>query len=138
MPSINQPTETHTDKPWSVTNEKIALATQRLIATANPVCVILFGSQARGDANSESDADFLVVEQKLDDRFSELARLRRSLKGLMLPADILVIDQDRFMRLREEPGSVYRHAYREGRFLYGTVKSTSRSPECGLPQDTCS
>ena len=108
-------------KPWSVTNEKINLAAQRLIAAANPICVILFGSQARGNANPESDADFLVIEKKVEDRFSELARLRHCLKGLLLPADILVIDQDGFMRLRDEPGSVYHHAYREGRCLYGTL-----------------
>jgi predicted nucleotidyltransferase len=121
MMNISHPMEPSAIKPWSVTNDKITLATQRLIAAANPVCVILFGSQARGNAKPESDADILVVEQKVEDRFSELARLRRSLKGLMLAADILVIDHDGFMRLREEPGSVYQHAYREGRCLYGTV-----------------
>jgi predicted nucleotidyltransferase len=121
MTNVSRQTGLHVVKPWSVTNEKITLATQRLIAAANPMCVILFGSQARGDANPESDADFLVVEQKVEDRFSELARLRHSLKGLMLSADVLVIDHDGFMRLREEPGSVYQHAYREGRCLYGTT-----------------
>lgn len=108
-------------KPWCVTKEKINLATQRLIVAANPVCVILFGSQARGNANPESDADFLVIEKRVENRFSELARLRHCLKGLLLSADILVIDQDGFMRLRDDPGSVYHHAYQEGRCLYGSI-----------------
>ena len=36
--------------------------TRRIVAEANPVKVILFGSQARGTAHPGSDVDLLVIE----------------------------------------------------------------------------
>ena len=37
--------------------------TRRIVAAANPVKVILFGSQARGAAYAGSDLDLLVIER---------------------------------------------------------------------------
>jgi len=68
-----------------VTPEKIAEATRRLVAAAQPRKIILFGSRARGDAREDSDLDLLVVERVVEDRVAEMVRLGRVLKGLILP-----------------------------------------------------
>jgi predicted nucleotidyltransferase len=78
-----------------VTPELIRDAAARIAAAASsPARVILFGSQARGDARADSDIDFLVVEEHVDDRFHEAGRLRVALYDLRVPIDIIVIGDD--------------------------------------------
>lgn len=61
-----------------------------LVAAANPVRVLLFGSRARGEVRPGSDFDFLVILASVEDRFAEMVRLQRSLMPLKIPADVLV------------------------------------------------
>jgi predicted nucleotidyltransferase len=63
--------------------------------------VILFGSHARGDAGPGSDLDFLVVEPSVDDPAGESVRLRRTLRGLGLFADVVVISEREAEEWRE-------------------------------------
>lgn len=59
-------------------------------AATAPATVIMFGSHARGTANSHSDLDFLVIED-VENTYEETVRLRRSLRGIEVPVDILVV-----------------------------------------------
>jgi len=65
----------------------------RLVAVAQPLKVILLGSHARGDADDHSDIDLLVIEVTVSDRYEEMVRLNRVLKGLLMPVDLLVISE---------------------------------------------
>ncbi len=84
----------------------------------DPVKILLFGSRARGDAGPESDYDFLVVERDLKDRKAEMVRLRRALRPLGVPCDVLVVSE----RYAEEWGSALNStmhsALTEGRVLH--------------------
>ena len=110
--------ETNTQPLWAVTPEKIAEAVRRIVELAHPVRVIVFGSQARGDAGRDSDLDLVVIERDVSDRFAEMVRLRKAMRGLILPVDILVIGESDFDEWAKEPGSVYRTARREGKVVY--------------------
>jgi len=103
---------------WAVTPEKLNEAVRRIVAVADPVKVILFGSRARDDAGAESDVDLLVIEREVKDRYAEMLRLNEALRGLILAVDVLVIGQKDFEEWSQTPGSVYRAASREGRILY--------------------
>ena len=103
---------------WAVTTEKLAEATRRLVAAAQPRKIILFGSRARGDAREDSDVDLLVVEREVGDRVAEMVRLSRVLKGLILPVELVVIGERMFEDLAQTPGTVYFEAQREGEVLY--------------------
>ncbi len=79
-----------------ISEEILEDAARRLMTAArSPARVILFGSHARGAAGPDSDLDFLVVERELPDRFDETLRLRRALKPLRRPIDVIVVSEDR-------------------------------------------
>ena len=103
---------------WAVTPEKLSEAVRRLVAAAQPRQIILFGSRARGDAREDSDVDLLIVKSEVKDRVAEMIRLNRVLRGLILPAELLVVSQRMFEQLSEIPGTVYYDARREGQILY--------------------
>ncbi|HKI66569.1 MAG TPA: nucleotidyltransferase domain-containing protein [Solirubrobacterales bacterium] len=79
--------------------------------------VILFGSHARGEARADSDVDFLVIEPVVKNRLKEWERLRRALKDLPMPVDIVVLDEKRAERRARVPGTMVHHALRDGQVL---------------------
>lgn len=93
--------------------------TRRIVAAADPVKVILFGSQARGTAHAGSDLDLLVIERDPVSARQEAIRLRRLLRDLDIPIDIIVVAQSFAERYGDIPGSVLYPALREGTVLYG-------------------
>jgi predicted nucleotidyltransferase len=95
----------------------IAEAARRLSAAAPEARVILFGSHARGDAGPGSDLDFLVVEPAVEDPAEESVRLRRTLRGLGLFADVLVVSEVEAERWRDVRGSLIHSALSEGRSI---------------------
>jgi len=94
-------------------------AIQTLVEAARPERIILFGSHARGEARQDSDMDFLVIESKVEDRAREMVRLRRALRPLRIPVDVLVYSTDEVARWGDQPGSALYWALREGRIVYG-------------------
>lgn len=105
-----------------MTTENVRLyedITRRIVAAANPVKVILFGSRARGTAHSGSDVDLLVIEREPVSTRQEAIRLRRLLRDLEIPVDIIVVEESFAKRYGDIPGSVLYPALREGTVLYG-------------------
>lgn len=104
--------------PWAPTADRLRTAVERLVAAAQPSRIILFGSHARGDADDHSDVDLLVVEAAVNDRYEEMVRLNRALKGLLMAVDLLVVSEQEFEHRSSTPGTVEHTARREGRVLY--------------------
>lgn len=102
-----------------ISEDTISQAVSSLVDAANPEQIVLFGSYARGDANADSDLDFLVVESQVTDRAAEMVRLSRALRHLKVPVDVLVVSRDELERHGREPGSVYWWALKEGRVVHG-------------------
>ncbi|HEX3733541.1 MAG TPA: nucleotidyltransferase domain-containing protein [Solirubrobacterales bacterium] len=102
-----------------VNNNLIAEAGRRLSAAAPGARVILFGSHARGDARPHSDVDFLVVEPEVSNEAEESVRLLRTLEGLRLPADVIVVSRDYAEEWCEVRGALVHAALADGRVLVG-------------------
>lgn len=76
--------------------------------------LVVFGSQARGDARPDSDLDLLVVEPAVADRFAEMARLSTLLGRRLIPADVVVMSADAFEQQKGVTNTLAWRASREG------------------------
>ena len=92
--------------------------TDVLVQAAHPKRIILFGSQARGEASNHSDFDIMVVEEKPANRFEEIVRLNRLLRSFNVAIDLLVVSDEKFQYWRDTPGNVYYEAATHGLILY--------------------
>lgn len=104
---------------WAVTAEKIQAAIEKIVSVEKPRKVIVFGSAVQGRINLHSDVNILVVTRgEVDSPRKESVRLRRALRGLSMPMDILVISEGRLKELADRPGLIYREALRHGTVMY--------------------
>lgn len=120
---------------WAPTPEKMQAAIKRLVAVAQPTKIILFGSQARGDADDHSDVDLLVIKPHVADRYEEIIELDRSLAGILMPVDILLVSESEFEERADQPGTVERAARQEGRVLYAACPARSPVAEGAAGRD---
>ena len=100
-------------------NGTIEKAGRRLAAAGKSAQIILFGSHARGDAGMDSDLDFLVIEQEVENRVAESVRLRDAVGDVGMPVDVIVLDKALASRRAKVPGTMVHHALRDGRILAG-------------------
>ncbi|MGH7496853.1 MAG: nucleotidyltransferase domain-containing protein [bacterium] len=98
--------------------ELIPAMTDRIVRGFDPLRVILFGSHARGDADSHSDIDFLVVLPHVKNKRQVAIEIRRTLSDFPIGKDIVVTTPDEIARLGNLVGTVLRPALQEGRVIY--------------------
>ena len=105
-----------------VTEELLQEIVDRIVAEVAPERIILFGSQARGDAHEHSDVDLIVLEAEPFDesrtKRSEEVRVHFALWGLGVPTDILVYTLEEVEYWKDSLNNVLARALREGRALY--------------------
>jgi predicted nucleotidyltransferase len=92
--------------------------TRRIVETSNPEKIILFGSYARGTFGADSDLDLLIIVQNIKHLRQESIRVRRALRGLLAPVDIVVATSEQIKRLGNTTGLIYKSAISEGKVLY--------------------
>jgi predicted nucleotidyltransferase len=104
---------------WAVTRAKAEAAVQKIVEIAQPRKVILFGSYLRGETTVNSDLDILVVvaDETINPR-RESVKIRRALKDIPMPMDIVVVTEKQLSTLSEIPGLIYREALEHGEVVY--------------------
>ena len=100
------------------TQQSIEIAVKRLAEKFSPERIILFGSQARGTADSRSDADLLVIMPVYGNRREMMVAMDRALRGIDIARDIVILTIEEFERDKEIPGTIARPAWLEGKTLY--------------------
>ena len=108
---------------WTITPQKVQSAVQKIIEVSRPRKLIIFGSYVRGNMDVNSDLDVLVVTgDEIENTRKESVRIRRELKGIGMPMDILVIPESHLKLLADTPGMIYREALRNGKVVYESTE----------------
>jgi predicted nucleotidyltransferase len=95
-------------------------AITRIVHAMRPEAIYLFGSRARGDADSDSDYDLLVIVS--DDSPPETGSLSATASVARdpgVPLDIVPCRRSVFERKRHYVGTLSYLATHEGRLIYG-------------------
>ncbi len=101
-----------------LTRRKRTDLVKRIVASAHPQRIILFGSTASGTAGKHSDIDVLIVMPDGTHRRKTAQRIYRGLLGFGLPVDVVVATPSDLEKYRDSPALVYREALRRGIELY--------------------
>ena len=105
--------------PQVLSEETLNAIVRRIVETAAPEQIVMFGSAARGEMGPDSDVDLLVVKT-CTDRRAVAQTIRKHLVGVApgLPKDIVVVTPEDVERDRDTIGYIIRPALREGRVVY--------------------
>ena len=99
---------------------------KKMIDVGPPLAIVLFGSQARGEATEDSDFDFCVIERDAAMQADPKGRRMvywRALRPRTVPVDVVVYAQSEFIGNYGEGWSVVRDIVGEGVWLYGSPRS---------------
>lgn len=101
-----------------LTSEILHQMTQAVVKTVSPIKIILFGSQATGNAKSGSDIDLLVIVKDKKNRLKESAKIWRALASFQIAKDILLYSMTDLQQWAKSKNHVIARALKEGKVLY--------------------
>jgi predicted nucleotidyltransferase len=114
-----------------ISKKIIREATKRIAEQFHPQRIILFGSYARGTADTKSDVDLLVISPLRKKRRTLILEMNRSLWGLGLARDIIILTPKEFEIEKEIPGTIARCAFKEGKLLYEQNTKNTQNRKAG-------
>jgi predicted nucleotidyltransferase len=91
---------------------------ERILGVAKARRIILFGSAAMGKMSKDSDIDLLVLESAPGNTREESVRIRRAVRGLGYPFDIIVMAAERFEESKNVVGGIAYPANKYGKVIY--------------------
>lgn len=84
----------------------------------HPEKIILFGSSVRGDSDSYSDLDVVIIKKTNKPFLERLVEAGRFVRAEVLPLDIFVYTPEEFERMRREENPFIERAITEGKIIY--------------------
>ena len=91
---------------------------RRVRSVMEPEKIVLFGSQARGDAQPSSDVDLFIIARSDLPRYKRSVPFYGALSGLGLAKDIIVYTPEEVEEWKTASCSLVATVLREGRVLY--------------------
>jgi len=105
-------------KPRKTLERDIRRMVGRSVRRFRPERIILFGSHARGEGGPDSDVDLLVVMPVDVPKREKQLEVRRVLRGIRVPVDVIVTTPEDFEWRQEIVGTIEYPAVKEGKLLY--------------------
>src|SRR6187399_1705450 len=93
-------------KKTTTVKEQIDRMVKRIVKRFGPEKIILFGSQARGDAGPDSDVDLLVVMDFEGSSLDKAVEIGVSLGNLQVPTDIILSRPEDFAWRKDIVGTI--------------------------------
>ena len=90
----------------------------RIRRMLQPERIVLFGSQARGEANQHSDYDLLVIKESRQPRYRRAAPIYTALADLPAEVEVIVYTPSEAQQWSNVPQAFITTALREGKVLY--------------------
>jgi uncharacterized protein len=90
----------------------------RIVQTAQPDKIILFGSRARGKPRPDSDIDILVIQDSALPGYRRDAALYLALAGLNAPVDVITYTPEEVRDWSAVPQAFITTVIREGIVVY--------------------
>jgi predicted nucleotidyltransferase len=90
----------------------------KIVNNFNPDKIILFGSYAYGHPTADSDMDIMIVMDTDEKPHKRAVSVRKVLKGIGIPKDIIVKTPEEFERFKDIVGTIVYPAAHKGRIIY--------------------
>lgn len=104
-----------------VTEQDLGRLVSRIVEFYQPEKVILFGSYANGNADENSDLDLLLIKETDEHPLNRAAGIRKALRDVLLPMDILVYTPSEISKDQERKFTFIHDVLKSGRILYARV-----------------
>ena len=100
--------------------ETVRKIVEKLVAGYSPQKVILFGSHAFGEPDSDSDIDLLIIKDTQESFFDRLTSARRAVSGAHkgVPLDILVFTPQELEARLKRGDQFLAEIFENGQLLY--------------------
>jgi predicted nucleotidyltransferase len=94
-----------------------------IVSHVSPDQIILFGSYARGNYTNKSDIDLLIIKKNMENghKISDELYMAFFENKIGIPVDIIPIDYDRYNKLSNQIGYIYKTIKTEGKVIYGSA-----------------
>jgi len=104
------------EQSLSIIDQIVALITSKI----SPERIVLFGSYARKENTENSDIDILIIVKNLENERKITGLLYKELlnTNISIPIDFLAIDYDKYNKLKDKIGYIYKTIEKEGQILF--------------------
>ena len=94
-----------------------------IVSNVSPEQIVLFGSYARGNYTNKSDIDLLIIKKDMKNghKISDELYMAFFENKIKIPVDLIPIDYDKYNKLKNQIGYIYKTIKEEGRIIYGAV-----------------
>lgn len=90
----------------------------------DPDKIILFGSRATENFQSDSDYDLCIIKKNVEHKRRLAQEIYKLLFGSGLSVDIIVETPEKFLELKDNPYLIYQQIETKGRVLYDRQRAS--------------